>query len=43
MTFEFWYTLIIFLAMIYFLISEILEAEIVMFAALLLLVNRWSA
>lgn len=37
MTFEFWYTLIIFILMIVFIVREIVETEIVMFSAVILL------
>jgi len=37
MPFEFWYTLIIFITMIFFIIREIVETEIVMFSAVILL------
>ena len=37
MSFEFWYTLIIFILMIIFIIREIVETEIVMFSTVILL------
>ena len=37
MPFEFWFTLIIFILMIVFIIREIVETEIVMFSAVILL------
>lgn len=37
MPFEFWYTLIIIILMIVFIIREIVETEIVMFSAVILL------
>jgi di/tricarboxylate transporter len=37
MPFEFWYTLVIFLLMIIFIVKEIVETEIVMFSAVILL------
>ena len=37
MPFEFWYTLIIFILMIIFIVREIVETEIVMFSTVILL------